>query len=253
MKMKNKEIFKDIYEYILSLFFPNRCIFCGQLIPPFDEICDNCEKSLPWIKGEICHFCGSGKEFCSCKKRHGHFYDEIISPLYYVDSVRKCIHDMKFHDERRNAEVFAKLMNRIRLTEYSDVHFDYIAYIPMLEKQKRKRGYNQGELLANKLSEVSSIPVCKDLIVKLYETKTQHRCVHGIERYGNVLGAYDINPDININGKTVLLVDDVKTTGATLNECAKMLQVNGANAVYCITASLMNRKYAEKTEEEGTV
>ena len=142
--MKNKEIFKDIYEYILSLFFPNRCIFCGQLIAPFDEICDECEKSLPWIKGEVCHFCGSGKEFCSCKKRRGHFYDEIISPLYYVDSVRKCIHDMKFHDERRNAEVFAKLMNRIRLTEYSDVQFDYIAYIPMLEKQKRKRGYNQG-------------------------------------------------------------------------------------------------------------
>ncbi len=250
--MNKKELIKDIYEYVLSLFFPNRCIFCGQLIAPFDDICSDCEENLPWIKEDICHFCGSENEYCSCKKRHGHFYDEMISPLYYVDNVRDCIHNLKFNDERRNAYVFAKLMNRIRLVEYADVKFDYVAYIPMHEKQKRKRGYNQGELLAKRLSEISGIPFGKDLIVKLYETKTQHRCIHSFERFGNVLGAYDVNPDYDVNGKTVLLVDDVKTTGATLNECAKMLQLNGAQAVYCLTATLTSKDYIEKKEKEGT-
>ena len=248
--MKIKDFLKDIFEYFLSVFFPNKCIFCGELIGPFDEMCKDCKSSLPWIDGEICHYCGSSENDCYCKKRHGHFYDGIISPLYYVGNVRKCIHDLKFKDERHNADVFGNLMNQIRIKEYPNILFDYVTYIPMTEKQEKKRGYNQGRLLAKKLAELSSIPLGDKLIVKLYKTDTQHKCNNISERYGNLLGAYDVNPEYDIVGKIILLVDDVKTSGATLNECSKMLYLNGAESVYCITATLGNKKVKESYKKE---
>ena len=141
-------------------------------------------------------------------------------------------------------------MNQIRIKEYPNILFDYVTYIPMTEKQEKKRGYNQGRLLAKKLAELSSIPLGDKLIVKLYKTDTQHKCNNISERYGNLLGAYDVNPEYDIVGKIILLVDDVKTSGATLNECSKMLYLNGAESVYCITATLGNKKVKESYKKE---
>lgn len=250
--MKNKTIFSDIIEYILSLFFPNRCIFCGEVIAPFDDVCSKCKKELPWINGEICHLCGSSKSDCYCKKRHSYFYDGIIAPLYYVGSVRDSIHDLKFHDERRNAKVFGSLMNKIMIKEYSGITFDYVTYIPMDKKHESKRGYNQGKLLAKRISQLSSITFGDNLIFKLYNTETQHKCSNMAERFGNLLGVYDVNPEYDVEGKTILLIDDVKTSGATLNECSKMLYLHGASAVYCLTAALGNKKVKENFSKEGT-
>ncbi len=240
--MKYKDVLKDISEYILSVFFPKRCIFCESIIGPYDEICSDCEENLPWIDGDICHYCGNMKDDCTCKKRHGHYYDGIVSPLYFSGNVRKSIHSFKFRDEPQYAEVYASMMNRIRSKEYPEIKFDYVTYIPMNSKQEKKRGYNQGRLLAKEVSKISDIAFGDELLIKLFETQTQHKCENWLERSGNLLGVFDVNPDYDINGKNILLVDDVKTTGSTLNECSKMLYLNGAESVYCITASLVKSK-----------
>lgn len=245
--MFKSHFIKDVFEYILTLFFPNRCIFCGKIIDPVDSMCSDCRKTLPWIDGEICHFCGASIADCECKKKHGHFYDGIVAPLYYFDKVKDCIHNFKFNDERLNSKALARLMNKTRKKEYSDIDFDYVTYIPMLENQERKRGYNQGKLLAYEMSVLSGIHFGDELLVKLYETKTQHKCAFSIERKGNLLGAFDVNPEYNVNGKNILIVDDVKTSGATLNECSKMLYLNGANSVYCLTAALVNSKIKKES------
>lgn len=253
MKKETKRTLKDISDYVLSLLFPNRCVFCDKVIGPYEEYCCDCEKNLPWIDGEVCHFCGCKKTDCSCKKRHGHFYDGIISPLYFRDNVRVSIHKFKFRDEPQFSKVYASLMNKIRQREYADIDFHYVTYIPMNEKPERKRGYNQGRLLAKELSKISDIPFGDNLLLKLYETETQHGCKNSSQRKGNILGVFDVNPDFDINGKNILLVDDVKTTGSTLNECSKMLYLNGAESVYCLTVSLThnNNKKKEDFKEEG--
>lgn len=254
MNRTYKQTIKDMIDYILSLFFPNRCVFCDKVIGPYDEVCSDCEENLPWIDGEVCHFCGCKKSDCTCKKRHGHFYERIISPLYYRDNVRKSIHKFKFRDEPQFSKVYAVLMNKMRLQEYSDIEFHYVTYIPMNEKQEKKRGYNQGRLLAKDISELSEIPFGDNLLVKLYETESQHGCKNSSQRKGNLFGVFDVNPDFDVTGKTVLLVDDVKTTGATLNECGKMLYLNGAVAVYCLTASLTHNlkdENIDETDKEG--
>lgn len=248
--MRFKNTLKDIGEYILSLFFPNRCIFCEKIVAPFEGVCKSCEETLPWINGDICHLCGHKESDCICKKHHGKFYDAIVSPLYYVDNVRTCIHNFKFKDERVFAKTLAKLMNNTRISEYSDVNFDYVTYIPMNRKHQKKRGYNQGRLLAKELSEISLIPFADELLLKVYETDTQHLCGNAVLRQGNLLGAFDVNPEFSVKGKKILLVDDVKTSGCTLNECSKMLYLNGADLIYCITASLVKNENKKKKKED---
>lgn len=248
---KTKVLFSDLYEYVLSLFFPNRCIFCNEVIGPYDALCTSCQSTLPWIKGEVCIFCGSSKEDCECKKRHGNFYDGIAAPLYYVGNVRKSIHNFKFKDDKNAYKVFAELMNETRVSVYKDIDFDYIAYTPMSLKHQKKRGYNQSRLLAEQISELSGIPFAEDLILKIYPTRIQHKCIHWTERRGNLLGAFDVNPQFNVEGKNILLIDDVKTSGATLSECGKMLFLYGADSVYCLTAAVVNSKIKEKYKKGG--
>ena len=133
---------------------------------------------------------------------------------------------------------------------YGDIEFDYVAYVPMDKKREKQRGFNQSMLLAKGIAEELNIPFGKNLLVKLYRTDVQHE-LNEVERKGNLLGAFDVSSAYNLEGRTVLLVDDVKTSGATLNECGKMLYLNGAERVFCLTAALVNSKIDEKQKGEG--
>ena len=124
---------------------------------------------------------------------------------------------------------------------YSGIHFDYVTYIPMRKHSAKKRGYNQSGLLAKRVAENINVPLCDDLLVKVYDTKVQRGCSK-LERRGNLLGVFDVNNKYDVAGKCVLIIDDVKTSGATLSECGKMLYLNGASSVYCLTAALVNSK-----------
>lgn len=249
MKMKKRS---DIIEFLTCLFFPNRCIFCGSLMPPNEEsLCDECRETLPWIQGKICLRCGAAKNDCKCGGRQGGFYDGLAAVFYYDDTVRECIHRFKFNSDRFASVELAELMSQTCAERYSDIKFDYVAYVPMERKRQRRRGYNQSRLLAQYISANLNLPFGDKLIEKVYHTEIQHKQSE-IERRGNLLGAFDINPKYDVTGKTVLLVDDVKTSGATVNECGKMLYLRGAKAVFCLTTALVNSKMnnSEKTEME---
>ncbi len=247
--MKNKALFEDISEFALSLLYPNRCKFCDAVINPYAHICDECKNTLPFIKGEICNNCGAEKRMCACKGRHGNFYEAVAAPLYYTGLVCRCIHHFKFYDERLHYKCLGDMMCKTLKERYGDISFDYVTYIPMREKNLRKRGYNQGRLLAKRISEKEDIPLADNLLVKLFDTKNQ-RGISEYERRGNMLGVFDINPDFDVNEKVILIVDDVKTTGATLSECGKMLYLYGASAVYCLTAAVVQSKIKAKEVEE---
>lgn len=236
-----KSDFKDGLCFLLSLFFPNRCIFCNKLIDPFQDYCDECKEHIPFIKGEICTHCGASKKDCECDKRKKLNYASIISPLYYLDNVKNCIHRFKFNDERTIAKPLARLMLQTMHEHYSNINFDYITYIPMYSKRERHRGYNQSRLLARELSKLTGIKFADKMLVKLYDTDNQHECT-GLERTGNLIGVFDVSDKFDVKEKNILLIDDVKTSGATLNECGKMLYLYDASGVFCLTASLRNSK-----------
>jgi ComF family protein len=128
---------------------------------------------------------------------------------------------------------FAYEMAQTVRREYGDIAFDAVTYVPLTKRDRRRRGHDQSQLLAKELARQLNTP-CVTALVKLTQNRPQKE-LKPHERVGNVMGVYDVCADVQ--DQFVLLVDDVITTGATLNECAKMLRLYGARQVFVVTAT----------------
>lgn len=232
-------IFSKLKDFILWLVLTKKCKYCNTLITKNEDLCDDCKENLPRISGEKCKFCGAGKDKCACKKHHMNF-DGITSPFYYEKGIKQGLQLLKFNNKSHLAKTFAKDMAECVNKDFAHIDFDFICYIPFSTMQIAERSYNQSELLAEELSKILEIPV-KNALVKLFDVKTQHDMAI-MQRKGNVHGVYDVKNGFDVKGKTVLLVDDIMTTGETLNNCALIMKIRGAEKVYCITAALTAKK-----------
>ncbi len=203
---------------------------------------------MPVIKGERCRYCGAEKSRCDCKK-HKFGYDGITAPFYYENGIKACVRRLKFGNRMFLANILAKDMAKCVKEDFDHIHFDFVCYVPFSKVQKIKRNYNQSELLAESLSKELSLPL-NSVMVKCFETKAQHT-MSARQRKGNVFGVYDIKSWADVTGKTILLVDDVKTSGSTLDDCASILKIRGAKEVYCATIAIANFK-KEKSAVESS-
>lgn len=237
-------IIKEISDLLSKILFCNRCDFCGEVIELNECLCDRC-KSLPKIDGEICVLCGYKKDDCICKKKRME-YKGIVAPYYYKDSVITAIYnfkanDMPFLSKRFGREVADTVKNR-----YENIDFDYITFVPLRPFHQRKRGFNQAQLIADELSKIINVDVL-DTLKKSRYTGVQH--YKSFEnRTAQIYGSYDVKDSAKskIIDKNILLIDDVKTTGSTLNECAKMLKIFGAKSVHCATLALTKKEKSKK-------
>lgn len=231
--------FKLVADRVLSVFFPKRCRYCGEVIVPQNSLCESCENNLPVIEKPICPLCGYSKNDCFCKSKK-HYYDSVVAPFYYENAITKAIDRMKFQGKSFMCDVLAADMAKTVSEEYGDIVFDYICFIPFSNSEKREREFNHSQLIAEKISELTDIE-CIDAISQIYEVPSQHS-LGSNERKGNVFGIYEINEPQKVNDKNILLVDDIKTTGSTLDECAKMLKLAGAQTVRCVTFAVTKKK-----------
>lgn len=219
------------------IFFPARCCVCDKVIGPGEDICRDCGRLViryP-VKKAYCSVCGIEYENCSCGKRL--LYAKLASPFFYEGDVKRALHRFKFRGRTDLAAPFAKRMADALRERDMLKEIDVITFIPMRKKAKFDRGYNQSEMLADTIGELTRIPV-KQLLFKAVKTPKQHSL--GMRRRkGNVLGAFEPLPDIigDIAGKKILVVDDIVTTGSTLNETAKTLLIFGAEQVYAAAAA----------------
>lgn len=223
-----------------KLLYPQRCAYCGKVVSANELTCDECSAYLPRISGEICNKCGREKSQCSCKKAEK-FYNGIVAPFYFVGNVRKGIHAFKFRNCPENAEAYGKEMAETVKKRYPHINFDYITEIPASQKSLKERGYNQCTLLAKRISENTGIEFRSNVLSKIYETEKQH----GLKLYmrkGNLSGVFEVKNPNDVEGKTILLCDDISTSGETLNECAKMLWLYGAKEIYCVSVALTSKK-----------
>ncbi len=231
---------KLIFKLPIFSLLPRRCAFCGKVTEADCLICKSCEKSVSRIKDEICKNCGRENKLCSCKKS-AKYYNGIAAPFYFEGVVRTGMHRFKFRKCPRNSEAYSVEMAKTVKQRFSETDFDFIVGIPMTKKSLKKRGYNQVALLAKGVSEILGIEHKENFFVKLYETEKQHGLSYSL-RKGNLVGAYDVVSPEEVEGKTILLCDDVSTTGETLNEAAKMLWLYGAKEIYCIAVALTKQK-----------
>lgn len=231
----DRQVF-DLLRRVRYVVYPRRCALCGRVVAPGTEICPKCGVSVRRVPLPICPQCGCGKRDCTCGKHRSRFVSAFAAPFYYVGVVREGVRRLKFHAEPEIAEVLGREMARFARKAYAGVLFDMVTFVPMTRRELRERRYNQSELLARAAAQELLLP-CVPTLEKLYETDRQRVLDHR-RRSGNVFGVFEAIDPQAIRGKRILLCDDLRTTGATLTECAKMLRIRGAREVLCLTAAV---------------
>ena len=226
----NRPDVRELADRFLDLLFPRKCAVCHEMIGYDQMLCDDCGAGLGVIGENCCEICGKPPDSCVCGV-YPQRCEACACAVEYYESAKDIISEFKFNGQSSLARPMAKLMAQAVELRFPDVRFDVIAAAPMRRRAAAKRGYNQSELLARELSRLLGISWRKKALVKLRDTA--HQSSLGAKlRLVNLIGAIGVNRRFDPSGLTVLLVDDIATTGATLNECAGALLSGGAKAVY---------------------
>lgn len=207
----------SLWHKLVCAVFPERCPFCNEVILPGAFACDDCIKKFPETD-YVTH--AAGGYICA-------------SRFLYNSSFKNGVINLKFKSGKQHVFQIAGFMYEEIKRQYGDMYFDFITCVPMHEKDKAKRGFNQTELLAKRLSEYTGIPFFEAL-KKTVITKPQHT-LDRKSRATNLNGAYKVVDKNAVEGKTILICDDLITTGATLGECCKTLEEAGAKDIFGIT------------------
>ena len=213
----------------LDLLFPRWCVGCGK---EGDFICPSCRQSLPRIMPPLCPRCGrpqSSAILCpSCVGWQAEI-DGIRSPFRFDGVIRQAIHELKYRNLRAIAGLFAQWLNDY-LTS-NPVPGEVLVPVPLHHKRLKERGYNQSSLLAQELVKLTNLPMVDDCLIRHRHSPPQARTATVDERRINVASAFSCR-DGRLQGKKVLLIDDVSTSGATLDACARALKEAGAISVW---------------------
>ena len=225
---------KKIFRAAAAAFFPKTCASCGEIIPEEAWLCGDCRKGILRCDAATrCRGCGLPKKVCACKNRLFRF-EGCVAPLINSEQVRNAMLRFKYGDYKTVAGFFAGQMADCIRKEYKGIGFDGICYVPMHPLKRFRRGYEPARMLAGALSELLGIPLKSGLLACVrYTGKPQHE-LDFEGRRANVKHLY--RTTASVEGKTLLLVDDIKTSGFTLDECAKELLNAGASSVWCAAA-----------------
>ena len=202
----------------LSLLFPDRCPYCGQIISGKALECEVCRSELIALRLEMTIPSGS----------------RCIAPFSYEGKVRNAILEYKFSSIKFNAESLARRLAEVLSDIAQDT--DIVCWVPVSKKRRRERGFDQSELLAVKTARLLGIN-CACLLKKIKNNETQHR-LDKEQRAANVKNVYAAAKPKLIKDKRILLVDDICTTGNTLAECCRVLYSAGARSVLCAAAAI---------------
>lgn len=238
---------KTVFKGIIDALFPPRCPYCDE-VQEDDEPCDNCRKLLTAcrIAVRVCDKCGNEIKYCDCNK-FNRLYNGASGVYWNKADAKEAVYAIKFHNRPYVAEYFGRQMAVCFKNRFPEAVIDGVCAVPMSKKKQRKNGYNHAELLAKSVSKALNKPYVKNALLKIKDNPSQHGLSAAL-RAANVKGAYKANS--RFDGKNLLLIDDVLTTGLTLSECAKQLRLAGANEVYCAVA-LVTSKYTCKTDDDG--
>ena len=234
---------------LLSFLFVDKynCIVCNRELPKLSRyrICNACYALMEPIGDKACLKCGramvSEGDYCiDCKTRPMEF-DRAFSPLTYSGAAAQLIMNLKFNKRKYLAEGMAKWMTDRFLEE--ELAADLVIPVPLHHNRQKERGFNQSELLAKVIAKGLRLPLDIASVCRQKDTLASSSLEGGrTAREENMKDAFKVLCADNIKGKTVLLVDDVLTTGTTANQASKVLKGAGAKAVYVLTFASTREK-----------
>ncbi len=213
----------------LDFIFPRHCVGCGR---EGEFLCASCQNTINRILPPLCPKCGryqpSGLMCPDCINWSSSI-DGIRSPFQFDGVIRKAIHSLKYQNLRAISSLLARYLYEYLLSNHLPVNV--IVPVPLHAKRIRERGYNQSVLLSRDLSKLCGLLLIEDCLVRERYSGPQARTASVRERQNNVAGAFACRDD-RLTDKAVLLVDDVSTSGTTLDACAGELKKWGATSVW---------------------
>jgi len=229
---------------MLDILYPRNCVQCGAPSPDaLSYLCWDCLSDTPKIEAPFCVCCGDPVAgdiqhdyTCFACSRETPAFDAARSAVLYEGAVGAGLRDLKYHQAVWMARDLASLLFACVHAEYPDLDFNFISAVPLHPTRRRERGYNQSGLLATALARRMGVPYRGKAVRRIRPTISQTGLT-APQRAANVYDAFRIGLFQRLKGKRVLLVDDVMTTGATVNACAKALKNGGVQTVHVVTVA----------------
>ncbi len=217
-----------LYTWLGNLFFPPTCAGCGRV---GSWLCDECAAAIPLLEAPLCPRCGrpwEGDGLCPACRAHPPTLRRLRSATLFAEPIRGAIHALKYRGGREVAETVAPLL--VRAWQKWEMAGEILIPVPLHPRREARRGYNQSALLAAALGLALQMPVLTDGLARVRATSSQTRLGREARRR-NVAGAFRVLKPALLRGHQIVLVDDVATTGATLDACAEALLEAGASRV----------------------
>lgn len=241
-KKRKTEKWTDI---ILNIFWPRTCPFCGKV--NYEGICEPCRKKVDklQIQEPRCLKCGKPvryqeQEFCHDCSKMEHCYDRGLSMWLHKPPVNHAIYQLKYHNQRYYARYFAQEICRTYEKEVRLWRPQALVPVPLHRRRRRRRGFNQAELLANEIGKIWGIPVIPDLVKRVHYTGYQKK-LDPWGRKKNLEHAFAPGADpaaLPADFRRIMIIDDIYTTGNTVDQVAKILKSMGIQKVYFLTISI---------------
>lgn len=228
---------------LLNLIYPPRCVFCGKRLPPKTariHVCSDCANSLPYCRAyNRCRRCGKpipdGKgEICKTCYTRRHYNVRVTSPFLYADEARNAVIAFKKEQNSGYARTFAVYIAEMVKHDFGGEEIDVVVSVPPRRKEFYSEHFDQAACLASASARRLGLPFASGVMVQTGKLKKQSSLTYD-ERIANVSGKFAVKKPNAVKNKTVLIVDDVCTTGATIEECARVLREAGAYRVYAAT------------------
>lgn len=237
--------FYEVLDLVLDFIYPENisCILCNKPIKKINtySLCKDCFKELNFIQ-DGCIKCGKPiiyhslekLDICGCSYcfNKSFYFDKAISCIEYSDISKSMILGFKYKNKTYMAKYISNIMKE--KLDLENIKFDYITFVPLHKKRMRKRGFNQSEKIAKELGKMIDIPIL-DCIYRKSNTNRLYN-LNRKERKIELKNAFLVKENINyVNGKNILLIDDIFTTGSTVNEISKLLKLNNVNKIFVMT------------------
>lgn len=222
--------------HLSELLYPRHCPFCDRLLRDDEPyLCRSCAKNIPWIRGPVCTSCGrpldnEQGEYCGDCRKRPHLYRQGIVPFVYKGQVQESLMRFKYNGRAEYADFYARAIGMRGKESFARWKPEMTAAVPVHPSRFVRRGYNQAGVLAEKLAAGLGIPDVSGYLYRRKKTAPQKELTPA-DRRKNLDGAFGVRDGFRFPSR-VLLVDDIYTTGATMDELAKTVRMHGAEEVW---------------------
>lgn len=230
------EKLKKIKESVFDIIFPKFCFGCEK---EGLWVCENCQQKIIQVKTQVCPECGkvsSLGRYCLTHKHPWGLAGIFVAGYYQEGPLKEIIHNFKYNHILELGSILSTLMAEALKENLPAEKNLLLCAVPLHFLRRAQRGYNQAEILGIKIARELKLPANFKLLKKIRFTKPQVQVAQN-KRRENLTKSFAINQKISLKGKTIIIIDDVATTGTTLNECAKVLRANGAHKVWGLVAA----------------